>query len=36
LLKQSSYYAFKLVSNLARGEALDVLVKAPIVQTVLV
>ena len=33
LLKQSSYYAFKLVSNLARGEALDVLVKAPIVQT---
>jgi len=33
LLKQPSYYAFKLVSNLARGEALDVLVKAPMVLT---
>ncbi len=33
LLKQPSYYAFKLVSNLARGEALDVLVKAPVVET---
>jgi alpha-N-arabinofuranosidase len=33
LLKQPSYYVFKLVSNLARGEALDVLVKAPMVQT---
>jgi alpha-N-arabinofuranosidase len=33
LLKQPSYYAFKLVSNLARGEALDVLLKAPTVET---
>jgi len=33
LLKHPSYYAFKLVSNFARGEALDVLVKAPIVET---
>jgi alpha-N-arabinofuranosidase len=33
LLKQPSYYVFKLVSNLARGEALDVLVKAPLVET---
>jgi alpha-N-arabinofuranosidase len=33
LLKQSSYYAFKLVSNLARGEALDVRVKAPLIET---
>ena len=33
LLKQPSYYAFKLVSNLARGEALEVLVKAPMIQT---
>jgi alpha-N-arabinofuranosidase len=33
LLKQPSYYAFKLVSNLARGEALDVLVNAPLVET---
>ena len=33
LLKQPSYYAFKLVSNLARGEALDVLVKAPLLET---
>jgi alpha-N-arabinofuranosidase len=29
LLKQSSFYPFKLVSNLARGQALDVLVRAP-------
>jgi alpha-N-arabinofuranosidase len=33
LLKQPSYYAFKLVSNLARGEALDAFVKAPLVET---
>lgn len=33
LLKQPSYYAFKLVSNFARGEALDVLVKAPLLET---
>lgn len=33
LLKQPSYYVFKLFSNLARGEALDVLVKAPMVET---
>jgi alpha-N-arabinofuranosidase len=33
LLKQPSYYVFKLVSNLARGEALNVLVKAPLVET---
>jgi alpha-N-arabinofuranosidase len=33
LLKQPSYYVFKLVSNLARGEALDVFVKAPLVET---
>jgi alpha-N-arabinofuranosidase len=33
LLKQPSYYAFKLVSNHARGEALDALVKAPKVET---
>jgi alpha-N-arabinofuranosidase len=33
LLKQPSYYAFKLVSNLARGEALDILVKAPELET---
>ncbi len=33
LLKQPSYYAFKLVSNLARGHALDVAVKAGIVET---
>jgi alpha-N-arabinofuranosidase len=33
LLKQPSFYAFKLVSNLARGEALDLLVKAPQVDT---
>jgi alpha-N-arabinofuranosidase len=29
LLKQPSFYVFQLVSNLARGEALDLLVKAP-------
>jgi alpha-N-arabinofuranosidase len=33
LLKQPSYYAFKLVSNLARGEALDVYVKSSNVET---
>jgi alpha-N-arabinofuranosidase len=33
LLKQPSYYAFKLVSNLARGEALGVRVKAPKLET---
>jgi alpha-N-arabinofuranosidase len=33
LLKQPSYYAFKLFGNLAHGEALDVLVKAPVVET---
>ena len=33
LLKHPSYYAFKLVSNLAHGDALDVLVKAPLVDT---
>jgi alpha-N-arabinofuranosidase len=33
LLKQPSYYAFKLVSNLARGHALDVAVKASPVET---
>lgn len=33
LLKQPSFYVFKLVSNLARGDALDVLVKAPLVET---
>jgi alpha-L-arabinofuranosidase len=33
LLKQPSYYAFKLVSNFACGEALDVLVKAPQLET---
>ena len=33
LLKYPSYYVFKLVSNLARGAALDVHVKAPIVET---
>ncbi len=29
LLKQPSFYVFQLVSSLARGEALDLLVKAP-------
>ena len=33
LLKHPSYYVFKLVSNLARGAALDVHVKAPEVET---
>lgn len=33
VLKMPSYYAFKLFSNLARGNALDVLVKAPLVNT---
>ncbi|HQI84394.1 MAG TPA: alpha-L-arabinofuranosidase C-terminal domain-containing protein [Anaerolineae bacterium] len=33
LLKQPSFYVFKLVSNLARGVALDVLVKAPLLET---
>jgi len=33
LLKHPSYYVFKLVSNHARGAALDVLVKAPMVET---
>jgi len=33
LLKHPSYYAFKLVSNFARGAALDVLVKAPVLET---
>ena len=33
LLKHPSYYVFKLVSNLARGDALDVLVQAPTVET---
>ncbi len=33
LLKQPSYYVFKMVSNFARGEALDVLVKAPLLET---
>jgi len=33
LLKFPSYYVFKLVSNLARGQALDVHVKAPVVET---
>jgi alpha-L-arabinofuranosidase len=33
LLKQPPYYAFKLVSNHARGEALDVHVKAPELET---
>ena len=33
LLKQPSYYAFKLVSNYARGQALDVAVKASLLET---
>jgi alpha-N-arabinofuranosidase len=33
LLKQPSYYVFKLVSNLARGQALDVYIKAPKLET---
>jgi alpha-L-arabinofuranosidase len=33
LLKHPSFYAFKLVSNHARGDALDVSVKAPMLDT---
>lgn len=33
LLKHPSFYVFQLVSNYARGQALDVLVKAPRVET---
>jgi alpha-L-arabinofuranosidase len=33
LLKQPSYYPFKLVSNYARGQALDVAVKASLLDT---
>jgi alpha-N-arabinofuranosidase len=33
LLKHPSYYVFKLVSNLARGEALNVHVKGPTIET---
>jgi alpha-N-arabinofuranosidase len=33
LLKHPSYYVFKLVSNLARGEALDAKIKAPPLET---
>jgi alpha-N-arabinofuranosidase len=33
LLKHPSYYAFELVSNHARGDALDVLVKAPVLES---
>lgn len=33
ILKHPSYYPFKLVSNFARGEALDVHVKAPELET---
>ena len=33
LLKQPSYYVFKQVSTLARGDALDVAIKAPLVET---
>ncbi|MBW7884378.1 MAG: alpha-N-arabinofuranosidase [Caldilineaceae bacterium] len=33
LLKQTSFYPFKLASNHARGEALDVQVSAPVVET---
>ncbi len=33
LLKQPSFYVFKLVSNLARGDALDARVEAPLVET---
>ncbi len=33
LLKHPSYYVFKSVSNLARGDALDVSVKAPSLET---
>ena len=33
VLKQPSYYAFQLVSNYARGQALDVAVKASLLET---
>lgn len=33
LLKQTSFYPFKLVSNFARGNALDVAVRAPLGET---
>ena len=33
MLKHPSYYVFELVSNYARGRALDALVKAPHVET---
>jgi alpha-N-arabinofuranosidase len=33
MLKQTSFYPFKLVSSYARGHALDALVKAPTVET---
>lgn len=33
LLVQPSFYPFKLISNLARGESLDLLVNAPMVET---
>lgn len=33
LLKQASFYPFKLVSNYARGDALDVQVKSPLIET---
>jgi alpha-N-arabinofuranosidase len=33
LLKQASFYPFKLVSNLAKGQALDLAVKAPTYET---
>ncbi len=33
LLVQSSFYPFKLMSNMARGYALDLLTKAPMVET---
>ena len=33
LLKQTSFYPFKLVSNLARGQSLDVLVQSPLYAT---
>lgn len=33
LLRQPSYYVFKVISNLARGEALDACVKAPSLET---
>lgn len=33
LLVQPSFYPFKLMSNMARGDSLDLLVKAPLVET---